>query len=991
MKNKNKQEQYLFVSFGLSNIKAAFTENSANGGVLIALGYKYFPESNKYLANNVLFCSNLNGHWGNKFPIKPQEFNHFQISVKGTEYTLSVNNKERYIFPLPDEYNGGEIAIGTNAEDALIKNICLQGKPVKPYACGFATGMTWSAMQNIPLRRFYRETENGYIRKAIDSGSFTSNGAMLLLGETTKDFIIEFDAKFFNCCTAEDFKDNTTKDPFEEYTFGPFPVKNQLERVNCGNIHKIEKNDDYIAFSFFVKGIKMKLYLSLPDFGGVRISDRKPICSINETVEKTAVFQPKALIKLNNDENFTRLVGSDGTRAELINDDFWHIDLYDKFGNFIVSVNQYDLSFSEESDMLKQYRLLLPLGEKECIFGTGERFNGLNQRGKKIAFWNTDIAYINPENKDYDLWRGYKNVPLMHSSCGYSVFINSTCHGIGDFGCDDPSEIRLTFDDNHLDMYFWCGTICENIIKYTDLTGKQILPPIWAFEYMAGGSNGFWYQEGERIPEKYTTRLKEMIEGYEKLGAVPSAIYCEGDVGLHPISFDLCKKHNLKILTWQDGEMSRDWARDIFSGYDDCDIPLVHNIYHPKDDMYRIIDFTHPEVGRLMRAAKWDYLEQGLRGGMVDFAERAPVDGLYANGLAGDRMHNFYPYFYAKGYHDLYKSKWGDDFIAYIRGGCAGSQKWLCTWCGDQFASFDGIRQQLAAGLSISTSGFSFWGSDMAGLVGKPDDELMIRSIQFSTFQPLMRAGGDMTKQPWDYSDSTVNVFIKHFWLRKNLLKSIYSYAIYSHISGSPMTKAMAVSYPEFTRATGLGTQYMFCDSILFVPVLEAGTKSIEVAFPKGLWYSLFDESIIAGETIKRIPVALDYSPAFLKSGTVLPVTTDKNMNLFSPFDADSSLEVLLITPPEGIHTYKHYNTEGESLILINELKADGVCQVKSDTKRYKGICFFEKAKSVKSDGNELVRMPSIAEVVNYSGYTVIGNKTYIFINDGFENIEILF
>ena len=65
----------------------------------------------------------------------------------------------------------------------------------------------------------------------------------------------------------------------------------------------------------------------------------------------------------------------------------------------------------------------------------------------------------------------------------------------------------------------------------------------------------------------------------------------------------------------------------------------------------------------------------------------------------------------------------------------------------------------------------------------------------------------------------------------------IYSYAIYSHKTGIPMTQAMALAFPECKEAAGNEEQYVFCDNILFASVFEkADTKN--VYFPAGRWYS---------------------------------------------------------------------------------------------------------------------------------------------------------
>ena len=125
------------------------------------------------------------------------------------------------------------------------------------------------------------------------------------------------------------------------------------------------------------------------------------------------------------------------------------------------------------------FRLQMPLLQEESVIGFGERFNGVDQRGHIVAMYQRDaylsvIAGLANES--------YKNIPLVHFSSGYTLYINSTYRMRADIGVQVQDRFSITVQDPHVDLYFWGDTPVENMASYARLTGLPILPPRWAFE-----------------------------------------------------------------------------------------------------------------------------------------------------------------------------------------------------------------------------------------------------------------------------------------------------------------------------------------------------------------------------------------------------------------------------------------------------------------------------------------------------------------------------
>ncbi|KAJ1414116.1 family 31 glycoside hydrolase, partial [Ochromonadaceae sp. CCMP2298] len=81
--------------------------------------------------------------------------------------------------------------------------------------------------------------------------------------------------------------------------------------------------------------------------------------------------------------------------------------------------------------------------------------------------------------------------------------------------------------------------------------------------------------------------------------------------------------------------------------------------------------------------------------------------------------------------------------------------------------------------------------------------------------------------------------------LRYQLLPHLYTLMYEAHSTGATVLNAMWVNYPSLPEAHAQEGQYMWSDSVLFTPVLEQGATAVEGFFPEGLWYSLFDQTVI--------------------------------------------------------------------------------------------------------------------------------------------------
>jgi len=161
----------------------------------------------------------------------------------------------------------------------------------------------------------------------------------------------------------------------------------------------------------------------------------------------------------------------------------------------------------------------------------------------------------------------------------------------------------------------------------------------------------------------------------------------------------------------------------------------------PPDDIlfnqFPYIDFTNPNAIDLLRAYWKARLDLGVAGPWLislTWSRATPV----LRRLQREQMHNWYVHLYDRSIHQVFEERRGDDFILFARGAAPGTQADAGQMAGITPAIF--ATQRVAhGGLSLSTSGFSNWGSDVGGYFGKADEEVYLRWIEFGAFSPLMR------------------------------------------------------------------------------------------------------------------------------------------------------------------------------------------------------------------------------------------------------------
>lgn len=652
------------------------------------------------------------------------------------------------------------------------------------------------------------------------------------------------------------------------------------------------------------------LYFSFPIEGGVRFH-----------ADDTGFWNPKDCSVINySSEGAAIVMQANDTKVKVYTTASpWRFEVYNAEDEMVIWYLADDIYFGYKEDgSLGKVKIASAVDEYETLFGLGERFSGFTQNGKTVEMWNYD-AFSQLRRSYGDQNVGYKNIPMLHSNNGYTVFHNNTYYGVVDVADSKKDECSFEFNSSILDMYVWTGSTLDNIDSYCQLTGSSVTVPKYALSYWAGQATARWYANGEE-PEEVLETIKTTVEKYEKLGTPIKVIFIEsiGSNEKYKIVQDYLESKGIKFVGWMnsqfrtfdDGEnRSATEIRDEI-GLTNAEMPLVTwdhaKLSHYYDGGgYKFLDWGSEDSKRWMQARLNPYMEKGLVGMMVDFNDTIQEEAYYPSlDKYGYEMHNLSQYYYTKTVFETFAEQYGEgNFVNIVRAGVAGSQSYGAVFAGDQTSTFLGLSQVVSSLLSSATAGYNVWGSDIGALghkddAKKNDPELYARWLELATFTPLMRAHGQTSfRNPWDYSDSSEDLFQKYYWTRESIVDLVNSGILKASVENHPMTQSMVVAYPEQTKISGNNTQYLFCDSLLVCPVTESGVSSLTVQFPEGKWVNIWDGTVYEGDTQQVVDASLDTIPVYLEAGSAIPVTLGTELKINGINTEGKNTNALMISP----------------------------------------------------------------------------------------------
>ncbi len=527
----------------------------------------------------------------------------------------------------------------------------------------------------------------------------------------------------------------------------------------------------------------------------------------------------------------------------------------------------------------------------ERFLGFGERFDGVDQRGRRIELWAQD-------RRDVGFGAStYAPIPFFVSSRGYSFALESDARARFDVAASDTATLSWELDRPSASYVLSYGPSPRDLVQqHAQLTGLPPLPPVWAFgvwKTAIGGEQEVLRDaarlRAEGVPVSallvYDVRDDEAYLGWPFVG------FGKRRPGQYPDPRRLTDRLHaggFKVLGYKNADLhvARPTRPTPATESFLVRTPDGHPYVHPH---HRVawVDFTNPAAvswwSGLWRRALADL---GFDGGMLDLGELVPEDAHYADGTTGIATHNRYLGLYAKSSFEAAQAARGDDFVVFARSASRGAQRYQSLqWSGDQLITWDrdGIQGLVPAALSMGISGFPYWHPEVAGFLGvglpaPSERELWFRWLQLGAMTPLLRdAYGEHQGNPVEvWSDrETIAAFRAHARLHNSLVPYLHSQARIASETGLPIMRHLALSAPNDPRAWAEEQSYTLGDDLLVAPVVEEGARLRTLYLPPGQWVDWWSGQPWEGGRVITVDAPLDRVPLLARAGAILPLATD--------------------------------------------------------------------------------------------------------------------
>jgi len=553
-----------------------------------------------------------------------------------------------------------------------------------------------------------------------------------------------------------------------------------------------------------------------------------------------------------------------------------------------------------QRDTLKGFQFALP-NKEDALYGAGARALPLNRRGKRLLLYNNPhYSY-----EDYAEVLNY-SIPVVMSSSNYMLFFDNATKGFVDLGATASDKMSFEAIAGKMTYYFIAGeNMCDLLESYTLLTGRQPLPPQWALGNYASRYGYHSEEETRNIVtefEKQDIPVSAVILDHYWYGeGVVKKSVAMGDLDWYKPKFPNGAKMvaDLRAKGVETVLITQPFMLTSSINYEET--KKLNLLATDKNlNSYVIKNFWFGETGILDifkgNTQKWywnkykNLVNQGVYGMWGDLGEPEthPDAIFHLDGKArAQEVHNIYGHYWAKMIHEGFKRDYPKirPFIL-MRSGFAGSQRFgLIPWSGDVGHSWKGFRGQPALAMSMGLCGVGYMHADAGGFAGgKKDDELYIRWLQYSLFQPIFRphCQEQVPSEPVMYGEPTKSIAREIIKWRYRLLPYNQSLAYENTQTGKPLMRPLFVAEPNNTELYNVADTYLWGRDFLVAPILDSGAVSRKLYLTKGdIWYNFFtNEKHKGGQWIdaKLDRQNMGYFPVFVRGGTCLLTLPDDRL-----------------------------------------------------------------------------------------------------------------
>jgi alpha-glucosidase len=539
------------------------------------------------------------------------------------------------------------------------------------------------------------------------------------------------------------------------------------------------------------------------------------------------------------------------------------------------------------------YVKLRPEGER--YFACGERTAGLEKTGTRQIFWNVDP----PAGHTASFNNLYTSIPFvlcLHEGRAHGVFYDHPGRIELDLAKADPGRVTVEASED-LEVSVILGPTPADVVeRYTALTGRTPMPPLWAL----GNHQSRWsYMSADEV--------RSVAAEFRARGIPCDVLYLDIDHmdGYRVFTWDRerfpdpaglvdeLRADGFRVVTITDPGVKIDEGYELYvEGRDRGFFCLTHegeeyrNVVWP--GLCAFPDFTNPAVREWWGDWHRELVDAGIAGVWCDMNEPAlfvplpstmPEDVVHPGGGRARlhaEVHNAYGSLMAQAAREgLERLRPDSRPFVITRAGYAGLQRHALQWTGDNSSWWEHLWMSMPQLQNLGLSGIAWAGVDVGGFFGDCDGELLSRWTEFGIFQPFCRnhsAMGTVRQEPWAFGEPWESVCRAMLELRMQLVPYLYTLFEECHRTGAPVLRPLLFSYPDDPTTYTADDQFLVGSALLVAPITRPGIEYRHVYLPAGSWVQWWTGERFAGPAHVLAHAPLGQPAVYARANTPIPL-----------------------------------------------------------------------------------------------------------------------
>lgn len=525
--------------------------------------------------------------------------------------------------------------------------------------------------------------------------------------------------------------------------------------------------------------------------------------------------------------------------------------------------------------------------ENQLIYGLGDKAGGVNKNHQRYKLDTNDSMGFRAHFSD----PLYKHVPFYiceNEAGSYGVYYDTYSEGEIDLGREHDNYYEkfnsVRYEEENMVFYIILGDVREIVQRFIQMTGGICRVPDWAFGYCGSTMEYTDAPDADRRLRSFIDRCEEngiradgfyMSSGYTQIGERRYVFHWNTDKIPDPKGLSVYFRNkglrilpNVKPAFLDDHPLYETIAQNgWFLHY--ADGTPARFPFWGGNASY--LDFTNPGACDFWkRCVKEKLVDQGYEdiwndNNEYDVHDREVLAHGFGKEIPARLIRPLFSYLMTRASREACEEVNPTPFLV-TRCAIAGSQSIATTWTGDNYTDFRDLRYNHYQAMTMSLSGFCFFGPDIGGFSGpKPGRELFMRWLQYGVFLPRFVLHswkpGEESTMPWLYPDMMDSVRAI-FDLRQRLVPYLSEQMERCAENDLPLITPVFLRDRDYDREADC----FFCgDRILACPVFDEGADAVTVRLPKssGGFRLRGEGDLIPGGTAVTVPCRIGDLPVW--------------------------------------------------------------------------------------------------------------------------------